>query len=59
MEGLGKATCTVTGKSYATLIQEFFVAPPEGEEKVGLFYNQSLIYKVDLSLQESYNQIMN
>ena len=40
---------TVTGKSYATLIQEFFVGPPEGVEKVWTWCNQSPIYKVDLS----------
>ncbi len=47
---------TVSGKSYATLIQEFFVVPPEGVEKVWTWcntaegvYSQSLIYKVDLS----------
>ncbi len=43
------------GKSYATLIQEFFVVPPEEAGKfltwcniAGLLYDQLPIYKVDM-----------
>ena len=35
----GKKIHTVTGKSYATSIQEFFVVPPEGVEKVWTWCN--------------------